>query len=235
VKGRSGVTVLEGLMSELAVGRREGRAQDGRPAQVKAAIDRAGAALGLLLLSPVLAAIALAIRFLMGPPVFFRQVRPGKGGRPFEIVKFRTMLDARDERGQLRPDEERLTALGRFLRSVSLDELPQLWNVLEGELSLVGPRPLVTQYLDRYSARQARRHEVMPGITGWSQINGRNALSWEEKLELDVWYVEHWSLGLDLKILALTLGAVLGRKGVSNPGHATMPDFLGSAGPRRPA
>lgn len=222
-------------MSATAARRREGRAQTGWPALGKAALDRAGAALGLLLLSPVLAAIALLIRGLMGAPVFFRQVRPGKGARPFRIVKFRTMLDARDERGQLRPDEQRLTALGRLLRSSSLDELPQLWNVLKGELSLVGPRPLVTQYLDRYSPRQARRHEVMPGVTGWSQINGRNALSWEEKLELDVWYVEHWSLRLDLKILALTLGAVLARKGVSNPGHATMPDFFGSADPRRPS
>ncbi|HEY8212133.1 MAG TPA: sugar transferase [Myxococcaceae bacterium] len=220
-------------MSAMAVGRTEERAQAGWPALAKSAIDRAGAALGLLLLGPVLAAIALSIRALMGAPVFFRQVRPGKDGRPFRIVKFRTMLDARDERGQLRPDEERLTAFGRFLRSASLDELPQLWNVLLGDLSLVGPRPLVMQYLERYSPRQARRHEVMPGITGWSQINGRNALSWEEKLELDVWYVERWSLRLDLKILALTLGAVLTRKGVSNPGHATMPDFLGNAEPRR--
>jgi len=209
------------------------REQVGLPALVKAAIDRIGAALGLLLLGPLLAAIALLIRARMGSPVFFRQVRPGKGGRPFRIVKFRTMLETRDGRGQLLPDERRLTALGRFLRSASLDELPQLWNVLRGELSLVGPRPLVMQYLARYSPRQARRHEVMPGITGWSQINGRNALGWDEKLELDVWYVEHWSLWLDLKILALTLGAVLARRGVSNPGHATMPDFMGSAVPRR--
>jgi len=209
------------------------REQSGSPALVKAAIDRIGAALGLLLLGPLLAAIALLIRARMGSPVFFRQVRPGKGGRPFRIVKFRTMLETRDGRGQLLPDERRLTALGRFLRSASLDELPQLWNVLRGELSLVGPRPLVMQYLARYSPRQARRHEVMPGITGWSQINGRNALGWDEKLELDVWYVEHWSLWLDLKILALTLGAVLARRGVSNPGHATMPDFMGSAVPRR--
>jgi lipopolysaccharide/colanic/teichoic acid biosynthesis glycosyltransferase len=220
-------------MAGVAVERAEGGAQAGRPALVKAAIDRVGAALGLVLLAPALAAVALAIRVLMGPPVFFRQVRPGKGGRPFKIVKFRTMLDTRDARGQLLPDEQRLTALGRFLRSASLDELPQLWNVLKGELSLVGPRPLVMQYLSRYSPRQARRHEVMPGITGWSQINGRNALSWEEKLELDVWYVEHWSPWLDAKILALTPGAVLARRGVSNPGHATMPDFLGSAAPRR--
>jgi len=218
-----------GLVQEA----KQAQSQAGFPALVKAAMDRTGAALGLLLLSPVLAAIALLIRALMGAPVFFRQVRPGKGGRPFRIVKFRTMLDTRDERGQLLPDEQRITALGRFLRSTSLDELPQLWNVLSGELSLVGPRPLVMQYLARYSPRQARRHEVMPGITGWSQINGRNALSWDEKLELDVWYVERWSLWLDLKILALTLGAVLARKGVSNPGHATMPDFLGSAVPRR--
>jgi sugar transferase EpsL len=207
-------------------------AQSGVRGFAKAALDRAGAFAGLLLLGPALLAIAVCIRAAMGSPVLFRQVRPGKGGRPFRIVKFRTMLDARDERGPL-PDEQRLTALGRFLRSASLDELPQLWNVLKGELSLVGPRPLVMQYLERYSPRQARRHEVMPGITGWSQINGRNALSWEEKLELDVWYVEHWSLWLDLKILALTLGAVLRRKGVSNPGHATMPDFLGSAAPGR--
>jgi lipopolysaccharide/colanic/teichoic acid biosynthesis glycosyltransferase len=209
--------------------------QTGLRALVKAAIDRTGAAVGLLLLSPVMLGVAVLVRCLLGPPVLFRQVRPGRHGRPFEIVKFRTMLDALDGRGRPLPDEQRLTAFGRFLRSSSLDELPQLWNVLKGELSLVGPRPLMMQYLDRYSARQARRHEVMPGITGWSQINGRNALSWDEKLELDVWYVEHWSLWLDAKILALTLVRVLSRRGVSSPGHATMPEFLGSAGSgRRP-
>ena len=207
--------------------------QVGRGAWLKAALDRLGAALGLLALAPGLAAIALLVRGLLGAPVLFRQVRPGKGGRPFRLVKFRTMLDTRDERGRLLPDEQRLTAFGRFLRSTSLDELPQLWNVLRGELSLVGPRPLMMAYLERYSPRQARRHEVMPGITGWSQVNGRNALSWEQKLELDVWYVEHWSLRLDARILALTLGAVLARRGVSNQGHATMPEFLGSGASRR--
>jgi lipopolysaccharide/colanic/teichoic acid biosynthesis glycosyltransferase len=203
--------------------------QRGLAGWIKGALDRVGAAVGLLVLSPVLLLVAVLVRLTSGAPVLFRQVRPGREGRPFEIVKFRTMLDAVDERGAPLPDEQRLTDFGRFLRSSSLDELPQLWNVLKGDLSLVGPRPLMTRYLPRYSPRQARRHEVMPGITGWSQINGRNALSWEQKLELDVWYVEHWSVWLDAKILALTVARVLARRGVSSPGHATMPEFLGAS------
>jgi sugar transferase EpsL len=209
--------------------------QSGFPGWVKRAMDRLISGVGLLVLSPVLLLIALAVRWRLGSPVLFRQVRPGLKGRPFVLVKFRTMLEAYGDRGIPLPDEQRLTGFGRFLRSSSLDELPQLWNVLRGELSLVGPRPLMVRYLERYSRRQARRHEVMPGITGWSQVNGRNALSWEEKLELDVWYVEHWSLWLDLKILALTFFEVLRRSGVSNPGHATMPEFRGSgAGEQQP-
>jgi lipopolysaccharide/colanic/teichoic acid biosynthesis glycosyltransferase len=202
--------------------------QEGVEGFIKAAIDRLGAAVGLLLLSPVLLLVAIAVRVLLGAPVLFRQVRPGRRGALFQVVKFRTMVDASDSQGQLLPDEQRLTPLGQFLRSSSLDELPQLWNVLRGQLSLVGPRPLMVRYLERYSSLQARRHDVMPGVTGWSQINGRNALSWEEKLELDVWYVEHWSLWLDLKILARTVIKVLLRTGVSSPGHATMPEFQGS-------
>ncbi len=184
--------------------------------------DRAGAALCLVLASPVIAAVAVAVRAAMGRPVFFVQERPGRLGRPFRLVKFRTMRNGAGD------DAERLTRLGRFLRSTSLDELPQLWNVLRGELSLVGPRPLLSHYLPRYSAEQARRHEVLPGITGWAQVNGRNAISWEEKLALDVWYVDHWSLSLDAKILLRTLARVLRRTGISRDGHATTPEFLGT-------
>jgi lipopolysaccharide/colanic/teichoic acid biosynthesis glycosyltransferase len=194
---------------------------------VKRAFDRSVAAAGLVATAPVLAATALAIRATMGSPVLFRQARPGRGGRPFELVKFRTMRHATDAHGRPLPDDERLTRLGRFLRSTSLDELPQLWNVLRGELSLVGPRPLLVQYLPRYSPEQARRHDVLPGMTGWSQINGRNALSWPEKLAHDVWYVDHWSLATDAKILALTAIRVLRRSGISSGGHATMPEFMG--------
>jgi lipopolysaccharide/colanic/teichoic acid biosynthesis glycosyltransferase len=181
----------------------------------------------------VLAAVAVAIRVRMGSPVLFRQDRPGLQGRPFRLAKFRTMRAAAGPTGRPLPDGERLTALGRFLRASSLDELPQLWNVLAGDLSLVGPRPLLMQYLARYSPEQARRHEVRPGITGWAQVNGRNALSWEEKFALDVWYVDHWSLALDLRILALTALQVLRRSGISREGYATMPEFMGTA-PDRP-
>jgi lipopolysaccharide/colanic/teichoic acid biosynthesis glycosyltransferase len=170
----------------------------------------------------------MAIRWNLGSPVLFRQIRPGKYGLPFEFIKFRTMSNQRDAAGNLLPDAERLTGLGRFLRATSLDELPQLWNVLRGELSVVGPRPLLMDYLPRYSPEQARRHEVMPGITGWAQVNGRNALTWEEKLKLDVWYVDHWSLGLDIKILSLTIRKVIWRDGISQKGHATMPEFTGN-------
>jgi lipopolysaccharide/colanic/teichoic acid biosynthesis glycosyltransferase/glycosyltransferase involved in cell wall biosynthesis len=183
-------------------------------------------ALPLLALTlPVTALAALAIRLSTGPPVLFRQERPGWRGRPFTLLKLRTMREARDEEGRPLPDAERLTGLGKALRATSLDELPTLWNVVRGDMRLVGPRPLLTEYLDRYSPRQARRHEVRPGITGWAQIHGRNALSWEEKLRLDVWYVEHRSLGLDLRILAATLLEVLTRRGIHAEGHATMPEF----------
>jgi sugar transferase EpsL len=181
----------------------------------------------LILLSPLLAGIAALARLLLGSPVFVRQLRPGLHGRPFTLLKFRTMTEARDPVGNLLPDEQRLTRLGRFLRRTSLDELPELINVLKGEMSLVGPRPLLMRYLDRYTPEQARRHEVKPGITGWAQINGRNALTWEEKFKLDVWYVDHRSFWLDAKILLLTLWKVLQREGINQPGHATMEEFRG--------
>lgn len=183
----------------------------------------------LLILSPLLLLLALLVWISHGSPVLFRQQRPGYRGKPFICYKFRTMNDRRDAAGNLLPDEQRLTRLGRFLRSTSLDELPELFNVLRGEMSLVGPRPLLMQYLDRYTPEQARRHEVLPGITGWAQINGRNALSWEEKFRLDVWYVDHWNFWLDLKILALTVIKVLRREGISSEGHATAPEFMGSS------
>jgi lipopolysaccharide/colanic/teichoic acid biosynthesis glycosyltransferase len=195
---------------------------------VKRTIDVTGASIALALASPVIAAVAVAIRLTMGRRVLFRHVRPGRGGQPIEVLKFRTMKDTRDPSGRLLPDQERLTAAGRLLRSLALDELPQLWNVVRGDMSLVGPRPLRTEYLELYTPEQARRHEVLPGITGWAQVNGRNALPWEERFALDVWYVDHWSLGLDLRILLRTPGCVLRRIGVSAPGHATMPDFQGS-------
>lgn len=182
----------------------------------------------LLLLWPVFLVIALLVRLRLGSPVLFRQTRPGLHGEPFTILKFRTMRDAVGADNKPLPDCDRLTPFGRFLRSTSLDELPELWNVLRGEMSLVGPRPLLMQYLDRYTPRQARRHEVRPGITGWAQVNGRNAIGWEEKFELDVWYIEHQSGMLDLKILWLTLASVLKRDDVCQPGHATMEEFMGS-------
>jgi sugar transferase EpsL len=181
-----------------------------------------------VLLSPVLAFLALLVRLFTGSPIIFRQVRPGYQGKPFEILKFRTMTEARDDQGNLQPDEKRLTKLGVILRATSLDELPELFNVLRGEMSLVGPRPLLPQYLDRYSNEQARRHQVLPGITGWAQVNGRNVLTWEEKFRLDVWYVDNWSTCLDMKILFLTLSSVLNREGISQPGHATSEEFIGS-------
>jgi lipopolysaccharide/colanic/teichoic acid biosynthesis glycosyltransferase len=176
---------------------------------------------------PVLGVTALLVRWKLGSPVFFRQKRPGRGERIFDLIKFRTMTDARDATGQLLPDAVRLTPFGQWLRATSLDELSELINVLRGEMSLVGPRPLLVQYLPRYSTEQRRRHEVPPGITGWAQINGRNALSWDEKFRLDVWYVEHQSLWLDVRILAMTVGQVLFRRGISAPGEATMPEFRG--------
>jgi sugar transferase EpsL len=182
---------------------------------------------GLILLSPLFGLLALLIRLRMGKPVLFRQLRPGYRGEPFTVYKFRTMDDARDAEGKLLPDAERLTALGWFLRSFSLDELPELFNVLRGEMSWVGPRPLLMQYLERYTPEQARRHDVLPGMTGWAQIHGRNVLSWEGKFHLDVWYVDNWSLWLDIKILLLTLWKVLTREGISQPGHATAEEFFG--------
>jgi sugar transferase EpsL len=189
--------------------------------------DCAVTVLALLILSPLLAILALLVRVKLGAPILFRQIRPGLRGQPFVIYKFRTMTDARDAQGQLLPDAERLTKFGRFLRSTSLDELPELINVLKGEMSLVGPRPLLMQYLERYTVEQARRHEVRPGITGWAQINGRNALTWEQKFEYDVWYVDHVSLRLDVKIMALTVWKTLKREGISQPGQATMQEFKG--------
>lgn len=184
--------------------------------------------LGLIIvLSPLFLVLLGAVYWKMGRPVIFTQPRPGLNGRPFKMYKFRTMTEERDSEGNLLPDEERLTPLGRFLRETSLDELPELFNVLKGDMSLVGPRPLLMQYLDRYAPEQARRHEVKPGITGWAQINGRNAITWEEKFVLDVWYVDNWSLWLDMKILAMTVVKVLKREGISAAGEATMPEFLG--------
>ncbi|MEM0962264.1 MAG: sugar transferase [Bacteroidota bacterium] len=195
----------------------------------KRLLDSTAAALGLVVLSPVLAAVALAVRVKLGSPVLFRQSRPGRGGVPFDLVKFRTMMDARDATGRPLPDAERLTPFGRWLRSTSLDELPELWNVVKGEMSLVGPRPLLDRYLDRYTPEQARRHEVRPGITGWAQVNGRNALSWDEKLALDAEYVERVSFGLDVRILLRTVRHVVLREGITAEGDATMPEFRGSA------
>jgi len=192
---------------------------------VKRNIDVISAAVGLVLFGPLMLAVALAVRYDMGRPVLFRQMRPGLGGKPFVIWKFRTMRDALGSDGGPLPDGERITRFGRFLRSTSLDELPELWNVLKGEMSLVGPRPLLMSYLDRYTPEEARRHEVKPGVTGWAQVNGRNAISWKEKFALDVWYVDHHSFALDLKIIWLTMGKVSRRSGISAEGEATMPEF----------
>jgi lipopolysaccharide/colanic/teichoic acid biosynthesis glycosyltransferase len=196
---------------------------------VKRMIDVAVASAALVLLSPLLAVVAALVRVRMGTPVLFRQPRPGRGGRPFVMTKFRTMTERRGPDGELLPDAARLTALGRWLRRTSIDELPELLNVVHGDMSLVGPRPLLTEYLPLYTREQARRHEVRPGITGWAQVNGRNAVTWEEKFALDVWYVDHRSTRLDVEILAKTLGQVFHGHGVSAPGHATMEPFRGSA------
>ena len=177
---------------------------------------------------PLLLLFVLLVRWKLGTPVFFRQTRPGLGGRPFQMIKFRSMTDERDAAGNLLPDADRLPAFGRWLRASSMDELPELFNVLKGDMSLVGPRPIRMQYLPLYSPRQARRHEVRPGITGWAQINGRNAIGWEEKFELDVWYVEHRSFWLDLKILALTFFRLFRRHEINAPGSATAPEFTGN-------
>lgn len=198
---------------------------------MKRIFDLLVAALALLLLALPLLLLILLVRCKLGSPVFFRQVRPGLNGKPFEMVKFRTMTDERGPDGQLLPDAVRLTPFGRFLRSTSLDELPELWNVIKGDMSLVGPRPLLMEYLPLYTPEQARRHEVRPGVTGWAQVNGRNAISWEEKFELDVWYVDHQSLWLDMKILWLTVKKVLVRDGISAEGEATMSKFTGRKAP----
>lgn len=195
---------------------------------MKRAVDVAGASIALVLLSPVLVAVAVLVRWRLGSPVLFRQVRPGLHGEPFELVKFRTMTDARGPDGELLDDEQRLTRFGAWLRTTSLDELPELVNVLRGDMSLVGPRPLLTEYLDLYTAEQARRHEVRPGISGWAQVNGRNAPDWDEKLAMDVWYVDHRSLWLDLRILVRTIRNVVLREGIASEGHATTPRFRGS-------
>jgi len=195
---------------------------------IKKFFDISVASFLLLILSPVLGGIALVLWATIGGPVFFRQTRSGFLGRSFQIIKFRTMNEKRDSSGQLLPDEVRLTTIGRFLRATSLDELPELWNVVRGELSLVGPRPLLVQYQERYSPEQARRLCVMPGVTGWAQVNGRNDLSWEEKFALDVWYVDHRCLSLDFRIFMRTIWQVLRRDGISRSGHATTTEFLGT-------
>lgn len=182
---------------------------------------------------PFFVIVATLVRLLLGSPVLFRQQRPGKGGRVFPMVKFRTMTSARGPDGELLPGAERLTRFGVVLRLISLDEIPQLWNVVKGDMSLVGPRPLVVQYLARYSPEQARRHEARPGITGWAQVNGRNAVSWEQKFDMDVWYVDHVSLGLDLRVLWLTVLSVVSREGVATAGHATVSEFTGSTPTQR--
>lgn len=187
----------------------------------------------LVALSPLLAVVYLLVRFGLGPPVFFVQRRPGLCGRPFDLVKFRTMTAARDPLGGLLPDSQRLGRLGRFLRQFSLDELPELWNVARGEMSLVGPRPLLMQYLDRYTPEQARRHEVKPGLTGWAQVNGRNTLPWEERFKMDLWYIENRSFALDIKILALTVLKTLRHEGISEPGEATAREFMGASDGQR--
>ena len=194
----------------------------------KRVVDVLGSAIALSLASPIFLVLALVVRMRLGSPILFRQTRPGLNGQPFIMVKFRTMTDARDTEGNLQPDEVRMTRFGKFLRSTSLDELPELWNILRGDMSLVGPRPLLMDYLPLYTAEQRRRHNVRPGLTGWAQINGRNALSWDEKFALDVWYVDNQNFWLDVKILWRTVRQVFLRKGISAEGQATMSPFRGS-------
>lgn len=194
----------------------------------KRALDLVAALLGLTILSPLIVLIAVLVRLLLGSPVIFRQQRPGYKEKPFFLYKFRTMTDARDAAGQILPDEVRLTRFGRFLRSLSLDEIPELFNILRSDMSLVGPRPLLMQYLPLYNAEQHRRHDMPPGLTGWAQVNGRNALDWPQRFALDIWYVDHWSFWLDIKILFLTLWKVLNREGISQPGRATTEYFTGN-------
>jgi len=199
----------------------------GRSPIIKRVLDLVGAGFAIIAFGPVMLYLAFRVRRELGSPILFRQVRSGLHGKPFVMYKFRTMTEERDEKGNLLPDEKRLTPFGAKLRAWSLDELPEFFNVLKGEMSLVGPRPLLMEYLDRYTPEQFRRHEVKPGITGWAQVNGRNALTWEEKFKLDVWYVDNWTVWLDLKILALTVIKVLRREGINAPGHNTMPEFKG--------
>lgn len=195
---------------------------------IKRIFDLVITAASVPLLAPIILLLILLVRNKLGTPIFFTQVRPGLHGKPFSLYKFRTMTDARTSQGQLLMDEKRLTVFGHFLRKTSLDELPELWNVLKGDMSLVGPRPLLMQYLAHYSSEQARRHEVRPGITGWAQVNGRNAITWEEKFNLDVWYIDNWSLWLDIKIICMTIWKILKREGINHPGQATMEEFKGS-------
>lgn len=195
---------------------------------LKRLIDLTASAAALLILSPLIGTVALLIRMKLGSPVLFRQMRPGKDGKPFALMKFRSMTDGRDAMGEFLPDSERLTQFGRWLRSSSVDELPGLWNIVRGDMSLVGPRPLLMDYLPLYSAEQARRHDVKPGLTGWAQVNGRNALSWDQKFALDTWYVDNQSLFLDIRIIAMTVGKVLCRSDISAAGEATMPRFTGT-------
>jgi sugar transferase EpsL len=195
---------------------------------IKWVCDRVFAAILLAAIAPVLVGVGVAIAIQMGRPVFFTQARPGYRSKVFQFYKFRTMTDTCDVQGALLPDEQRITPFGQWLRQSSLDELPQLWNVLKGDMSFIGPRPLLVRYLDRYTPEQARRHDVLPGITGWAQVKGRNAISWEEKFKLDLWYIDRWSLGLDLKILGLTLFKVLKQEGISAADCATMTEFWGT-------
>ena len=193
----------------------------------KRIFDLVTTTIGLVIILPLMLVLSLLVWIFLGTPILFRQPRPGYKGRPFITYKFRTMTNRTGQDGKLLPDAERLTSFGRFLRSTSMDDLPQVFNVLRGEMSLVGPRPLLMQYLERYTPEQMRRHDVLPGITGWAQINGRNALDWDEKFRLDVWYVDHWSFWLDLKILILTPWKVFARTGISQPGHVTAEEFKG--------
>jgi sugar transferase EpsL len=200
-----------------------------RSPRLKRTIDVVVSSTALILLLPLFLVISVVVALALGTPVLFRQARPGLHGKPFCLVKFRTMSDAADPSGRILPDAQRLTGVGRTLRALSLDELPELWNVLLGEMSLVGPRPLLLEYLPLYSEHEARRHEVRPGLTGWAQVNGRNAISWPDRLNMDVWYVDHWSIALDLRILCLTLLKVLRRDGITADGEATMTKFTGTS------
>jgi len=195
---------------------------------IKSLVDRSLAAIALILLLPFVTVLAIAIYFNMGSPIIFSQPRGGRNNSTFTFYKFRTMTDGRDEHGKLLPDMERLTPLGEFMRQTSLDELPQLWNVLKGDMSFIGPRPFIAAYLERYTPAQARRHDVAPGITGWAQINGRNSITWEEKFELDLWYIDRWSLWLDLKILFLTVFKIVSKEGVDEDKNTTSTEFMGT-------